>query len=325
MIKKVSLPLMIVLSLVILGTVLLLTNPALSANVPGPNYKNTSVWTRVNITDAMPEFMRIVVQDTAYYSVLNVTLNAGLTRTVLCNVTIRDWNGINDNITLNGSFFDSANSNPFDTDNNNTHYTNTSCTLVGGPYGQNNVYANYTCAFDVYYHANNGSWNCTVWAHDIQGSFAGHLNYTTNATNKTTILPLYALNVTDGIDYGELAVGETSDDVEANVTNFGNMAINLTVQGYGQTRGDNLGLICNSTHSDWNISVDHEAVSLQAAQAFATMMALTGSVQTIADITMPKKVTTDIINTTYWKLNIPTTINPYGVCEGWIIFSAIAP
>jgi hypothetical protein len=326
-IKKISLPLMIVLSLFIIGSLLLLVRPAFSANsnVPGSNYKNVTVWTRVNITDAQPEFMAIVVQDSSNGSKTNITLLAGLTRTVYCNVSIRDWNGINGNITLNASLFDRANSQPFGSDDNNTHYTNTSCSMMSGsPYGQNNVYANYTCVFDIMYHANNGSWNCTVWAHDIQGSFGGHLNYTTNATNSTTILPLYALNVTDGIDFGNIAVGETSPDIAANVTNFGNMRINLTVQGYGNTTNDGLALVCNSSLSNWNISIGNEAFDIVNGTAFGSMTALTGAVQTVVGFSMPKRNTTEVVNSTYWKLNIPTSINPFGVCNGWIVFSAIA-
>ncbi|MFH1174193.1 MAG: hypothetical protein V1725_03615 [archaeon] len=296
-------------------------------NVVGSNYKNVTVHTTVNVTSAQPEIMRIIVDENITPYITNITLNAGLTRQVLCNVTVRDWNGIDDNITLNASFFYSVNTSVFDPDLNSSHYTNTSCPLVAGPYGQNNVYANYTCTFDVYYFANNGTWNCTAFVLDTRGDYTGQQNYTVNKSNSTIVDKLFALNVTDGIDYGQMGVGEYSGNITSNVTNFGNVPINLTVQGYGNVRGDNLAFVCNSSVSAWNISVQYEAVSINESANFTEKMALNGTVQKLANLTIPRPTDENqtITNVTYWQVYLPTTINPYGVCNGWVIFSAEAP
>jgi hypothetical protein len=242
-----------------------------------------------------------------------VTLNAGMTRLVTCNATVRDWDGHNNVILVNASIWHVSTSNYSEDDNNNTHYTNASCTkgTTTGLYD-----AEYICQFEVYYYANNGTWDCNVTANDFY-------NKTGSLTNSTTFYPLYALNVTDGIDYGNMQVDDTSiTSVDANVTNLGNMAINISLEGYGTTRGDNLAMACDIFG---NITVDNERYSLDSGTTWDLMTNLTSAPQLITNLTMPKQTATDtqIVNSTYWRLYIPP--NPAGNCTGYVIFSAEAP
>ena len=211
----------------ILGVVLLfLVVVTLSVNAQSYNYEFVNVTSRVNVTNAAPEILQVLVEDP-------VVLNAGGFKTVWCNATIRDWNGYNDIDVVNATLYYFENeSSP---DDNDVHYTNASCAELSND-GQ--FIANYTCTFSVAYHANQGDWICNVWAND---SF----DFTDNLTNQTTFSALFALNVTDIVDYGNLSVGDFSLEIPALVTNFGNTDINVSVLGYGETEGDGVGLVCD--------------------------------------------------------------------------------
>lgn len=264
----------------------------------GPNYRNVSVDTTANITNARPEILNITFTDP-------VTLVAGGTYPLEVNISIRDWNGGNTLDTVNGTIFDST-STLYGADDNNSHYSNSSCAEVA----QNGVYANYTCTFDVYYHANPGVWDVAVFANDTNG-FDG------NGTDNFTINTLYALNVTSPIDYGDLAIEDISPNMTANVTNFGNIEINVSVYGYGNTTGDGLAMVCDQG----NITIDNQKYSANIADDYATKTSLTSSATNIQGLTVSKQTTpAQIVNTTYWQLFVPP--NPFGVCNGTVVFQA---
>jgi hypothetical protein len=185
---------------------------------PGPNYVNYSVRTTVNVTQAYPEIINVTCN-----SGQSITLNAGTTRNTFCLVQIRDYNGGNTIINVNETFYYYLNQSS-DPNDNNTHYTNSTCTANS----TSGYYTNWTCAVDLLYYSNNGSWRANVTVIDDN-------NMTTNDYRNATINALYALNVTDLIDFGNMAVGDTTQDppVQANVTNFGNRNINISLYGFG--------------------------------------------------------------------------------------------
>jgi len=275
------------------------------------NYKNVTVWTHVNITNSRPEVLNITFQDSANTSLKNITLNAGGLKDVQCNVTVRDWNGFNDIVYLNATIWYAPTSNISAPNDNNTHYTNSSCSLNGSI----SAYVGwYVCDFNVIYYANNGTWMCNATVID---------NASTNGTGmgNGTFYPVYALNVTDGIDYGNAAVESFAGNVTANITNLGNMPINITVEGYGAGRGDGLAMNCSL---GGNITVSNERFAT-ANVAWALKTPLTGNSQPLSNLTMLKQNSTALItNSTYWQLYIDSTNNPGGNCTGNIIFSAVA-
>lgn len=280
-----------------------------AANTVGGNYKNVTVQTRVNITNSKPTITEVVIYQETNISQKNITLNGGSLRLVTCNTTVRDYNGYADITNVNATLYHTT-SNSSASDNNNTHYTNTSCTLTSG----NGYFGVYNCGFNVVYYALNGTWTCNATAIDTY-------NKTSSLTNTTIIYPLYALNVTDGIDYGNVAVEDYSQKVNANITNFGNMAINISVEGYGVTRGDGLAMNCSLSG---NITVENQKFALSELTNYNVMTALSSSAQHIPGLTIPKQNDTELkINNTYWQLYIPP--NPAGNCTGYVIFQAEAP
>ncbi len=295
---------------ILLAVVLILSIvvPSRALNTPGPNYKNVTVNTYVNITNAKPEVLSVRVYQDTNVSLRNITVSAGSLRLVTCNATVRDWNGYTDIVRVNATLYHiSSSSNA--SDDNNTHYTNSSCTFETGS-GNN---ASYNCGFQAYYYANNGTWTCNVSAIDTYNKSGSNFN-------TTTFLPVYALNVTDGINYGNVAVEDTSNEVQANVTNFGNMNINVTVEGYGAVRGDGLAMNCSLSG---NITVQNQRFAI-ASGAFGTKTNLSSSAQQTG-LTIPKQTLpgTQMSNSTYWQLYVPP--NPGGNCTGYVIFSAEAP
>lgn len=270
---------------------------------PGPNYRNYTVDTRVNITGSPPVIMDISTPAT-------VTLNAGGLTNITCNVSIRDYNGWNDISSggnVNATFF-TAPATETSADDNSTHYTNASCARTG----QNGYFSNYTCGFQVNYYANNGSWTCHVRVNDSYG-------LTDNATNTSTINALYALNVTPNIDYGNIVAGEYSNNITANITNFGNRPINITVLGYGQTLGDNLSFVC----VEGNLSVDLQHFSVNSTHNWTQKQALNSTYAQINDLTIAKAVDAAAsFNTTYWELYVDPNQVAAGECNGTIIFQA---
>ena len=295
-----------VIALIVMGAVFisLYSNP-ISSWSASANYENVSIDTRVNITHSEPRITSVVIDN----GVDNITLNAGQTRSVVCNITVRDYNGYDDVNMTNATLWDDDSVNMGDVDDENNHYTNSSCTNVGN----DGTYISYwECGFAVYYYANNGSnWKCNATAID-------DYNFTDSNYNTTTINPLYALNVTQQIDYGNMAVGDTSDAKTANITNFGNMDLNISLFGYGGDNfavGNGLSFICEKG----NISVDNERYALNDI-AWGLMTNLTNTSNMISDLTMPQRTDAEIINTTFWKLYVPP--NPFGQCNGTVVFNA---
>jgi hypothetical protein len=237
-----------------------------------------------------------------------IVLSAGYTRFINCTVTATDAEGAENIVNASATFYYYLNKTS-DSDNNNVHYTNNSCSYVSS----NSTSKTFLCGFNVYYFANNGTWNCNATVNN--GLF-----YSASANNSTIINPLYALNFSDGISFGNVQGGIESSDIIANVTNVGNMPINISLQGYAISIGDNTGMNCSD---NTNITITNIKFSTALGQTFAQKNPLDGAIQSL-NITLQKPTSiTPIINNTYWQIMPdPGSINRQ--CTGFIIFSAEA-
>jgi len=266
----------------------------------GENYRNVSIDARVNITNAVPMIEAVRVDSP-------VTLNAGSTTLVYCNVSVLDYNGNGDINYTSAVLYSNASSSPGAADNNNTHYTNTNCTVAA----QSGDYKNFSCNFTVYYYAVNGSWICNATTYDFHA-------FNDSEVNLTTINALLALNVTSLVDYGNLSVGDTSANQTLDVTNIGNRDINVSVKGYGLSPNDGLAFVCDQG----NISIENEKYSVDIDALYAAKTPLSSTFTNITDLTITKQTDSVVVktNTTYWQLYVPP--NPFGVCNGTIVFQA---
>ncbi|MFC2134927.1 hypothetical protein ACFLTH_09940 [Bacteroidota bacterium] len=307
---------MFVIAVLMLVSFIVIRAPFIFSASHGPNYENVTVDTRVNITESKSTILGVVIDQ----GNLTITLNAGLTRLITCNITIRDYNGWNDTTNVNATFWDNTTVGAGDPDDDNNHYSNSSCTRMSND-GQ--YVSNWDCSFNVWYHANNGSnWVCNATAKDTYTNSTN--NYTDSGYNVTTINSLYALNVTSLIDYGDMAAGDTSTASEiANITNFGNMDINISLYGWGgnnlsDTTYSGLSFVCEIG----NISVENERYSL-TDQSWLSMTNLTNESTLIQGLTMPQRTASEVVNTTFWRLYVPPA--PFGQCNGTIVFAAEIP
>jgi hypothetical protein len=299
---------------------ILITMPnAIAPNNASANYQNVTVHTNLTITHSKPDVMNVSVYEALNLSAKNITIKAGDFKSVICNATVRSWEGFNDINKVNATLYHVATSNTSANDSYDNHYTNVSCvynsslsTFIGW----------YVCSFNVIYYANNGSWICNV---SVSNSYTQiNSNFTGIGWGQTIFYPVYALNVTDGIDYGGVAVEDYSaPDKVANITNLGNMGINVSVEGYGVSRGDGLAMNCTLSG---NITVANEKFSSLSGQTYVAKTSLTSNLGGIGipSLTMPKQTNATLsLNSTYWQLYVPP--NPAGNCTGYVIFTAAAP
>jgi hypothetical protein len=275
---------------------------------PGPNYRNVTIDTTVNITNAPPAVLSVIIEASA----TNITLTAGTFKNITCNATVRDYNGGSTITNISATFYNNATNTSFSADDNNTHYTNTNCTL-----GNFDTYTrNVSCSFSVQYHADVRWWACNVTATDPY--VFTNTSRQQSLQNITFINQLLALNVTPLIDYGNLAVGDIAAPQQANVTNLGNWNINISVRGYGLNVTDGLAFYCDIG----NIALMWEKYNVIGGSDITVYTNLTNISRQIPTLTVMQQQNDSqpVINATYWTLVVPNTA--FGRCNGTIVFQA---
>jgi len=235
-----------------------------------------------------------------------VDLSTCSTVLVWCNATVTDDDTWEDIDNVNATLWDSLNSVEETSDDNNLHYTNYSCAL------ETNI-SLYTvtvnCSFTVEYYANPSNWTCKIYANDSTANSAS------NSTDNITINTLRALDAEANINFGALAPGVTSaSDVNNTVTNCGNVALDLNLNGTNLT---------NVSASVANITVSNIKYNVTYPDSDYTvnMTSLSPS-PTYADFSLAKRTTTVSTGKTYWKINIPETIENL-IYSGTITFTAV--
>lgn len=252
--------------------------------------------------NAIPQINNLVIEDP-------IDLLAGTLKTIYCNASIRDSDGIQDIQTINATLYDIRNSS-LDQDDNNYHYTNITCLNISSDVNEINI----SCGFNLWYYSNNGSWVCNITAMDLVGSIGSDVMI-------TKINPLIAIDLSDEvISYGELKAGDFSiEDQNITIINLGNMEINMTLMGYGFTAGDNLSMVCPKN----NIPSGFERYSLISGINYNDMVNLTGDPNYIINLSINQRQdefeAINERNTTYWKMMIPVVET--GNCNGSIIFA----
>jgi len=123
---------------------------------------NVTVTTSLTVGAVAPEILNITIND--YAASIDLTANA--TTTIYVYIIARDYNGEGNIQNISVEFFDNSNSSYGSGDDNNNHYTNSSCN-INTSYG--NAYeVNATCTFAIEYYANNATWNATANATDMR-------------------------------------------------------------------------------------------------------------------------------------------------------------
>jgi hypothetical protein len=292
------------------------------------NVTNQTVIARVNVTNAGPDLYKVEITSPP----LPIDLTAGGVTNVICNGSARDINGFDDIINVNATFYHSTVASDA-ADDGNTHYSNSSC-LVGGQTctaiaGSNNLNGSCICQFAVQYYANNGNWQCNMTVAD-DGGGGDIKGVSTENSSFVTINEVLGIDIESfTIDFGNLSVTQTSDPIRENVSNGGNIDINVTVRGYGgdnESIGQNLSMICDPNAGALaNITFDNMRFDTINSTSYANMTNITNQTRQILNLTIPQRTVDtgygNSSNSTFWRLQIP--VGAAGICNGTIIFGAI--
>lgn len=292
--------------------------------VNGDIGENVTVVTNLTVGNVFPEILNVSVQNGE-----DITLIANDTKTVYCESILRDYNNDSDFQNLTGVFFDATYSSLGDGDDNNTHYTNNSCNISTSFGSWNEItdddyLALGNCTFEVYYYANASDWNCSIFVNDTFG-WSDRENDTTN------VLELLAVGLPDVINYGTVNATFVSDENATNVTNYGNVDLNLSLKGYSVAENDGWAMNCTLGSvgaillgfEKYNLTVSHDE-ALTYTQFEGNYTNLTSSA-VIHDFSLYQRKNdtdsgVDDYNTTYWRIYVPLGVA--GTCNGTIEFGA---
>lgn len=271
-----------------------------------------------NITlNSRPNITSILVDDDIGFPSNQVDLIAASTRNVICDIVVEEYD--KDAMQNAVAEFYHADSYIGDSDDNNSHYTNASC-FANDSYGTE-YETQFLCGFEILYYANPGTWNCFFEVED-------NLSVSSNSSDSTSINTLLSVGVQDIINYSTVNPEKVSDEIEVNITNYGNIMANLSLFGYGETMGDGLAMKC----STGNISLENEKYNLtntnlgsmnlgQADLVYSNMSGQTVIKEFNLDY-RTKEDENDAFNSTYWRIYTPSLAKARGTCNGNIIFGA---
>jgi hypothetical protein len=154
-----------------------------------------------------------------------ITLSAGETVVVTANTTVTDQDGGGDISSASATLYHST-STSNDSDDENIHLTNNSCTR-GTPSGNDTVV---TCTFTMDYMALGGTWTVNITASDLGSN-------SVSATGTNSVNDLAALDVTQAtVEFGSLELGKNSSSATTmTVKSQGNIQIDARFKGSNYT------------------------------------------------------------------------------------------
>lgn len=247
--------------------------------------------------------------DRPYFSTIAIgtpiNLNAGSNKTVFCNGTVIDEDSYQDIANINATLLldGMQMSGPL---NRSNHYLNSSCTLFNGL--GNSI--DFSCSFDLEYYATNGTWQCNASAVDI-------VNATNTSRADFTVNQLLAFGITpELIDYGNLQIMQISpQDIILNVTNYGNIDLDMNLSAYALVQGDDLALDC----IEGSIPYGYERFDF-SANPYLAMISISADSAANINLSRNKYGTQTSMKQVFWKIQIPFGVS--GRCNGKVLFSA---
>jgi len=263
-----------------------------------------------------PTFINLTVEDVTISPENELDLTPATTTKVTCSGVAQDPEGESSLSVIVARFFSSSSAFN-DPDDNNNHYSNSTCQLDTAYGTSSQVKIN--CTFEVEYYAESGSWQCQINVTDNYSS-------STLASDATFINTLLALGVDSPMGFGEIEAGTVSAEAESMVTNYGNVQMNLTLNGYGSIPLDGNAMECGSS----DIPIDYMKFNLTASnssnltlQQFETIYQNLTSSPTSYEFNLNSRqndLTNEANASTYWRVYVPLSINDN--CLGNIVFAA---
>ena len=275
-----------------------------------------------NITmNSPPNISSVTIDDSLSSPPDEIDLIPADIRNVTCSTIITEYDGENSLVNATGRFFDNINSHYSNLDDNNQHYTNDTC-LLNYSYG-NSYEVQVICSFGVWYYANAGEWNCTINATD-------NSSINSKRSDLTSINTLLALGLDSLVEFSGADNQNVSDESILNVTNYGNVKINLSLSGYAFEENDGYAMNCSSGTIK-NISINYQKFNLTSQNPGVINLSefenkyvnLTSSPQVKKFNLDYRKndALNDATNSTYWRIYVPIGVG--GSCSGNIVFGAV--
>ena len=277
--------------------------PSINNTIAIAGEGNVTVRTFLQVGNVYPEILSVTIYGGAQF--FDLTPN----ETTLLDIFVvaRDFNGQEDIKNITVRFFDMAVSSYEGSPGNNFHYRNNSC-VINYDYGDiYEVSAN--CTLNIWYYAHNSTWNATAEVTD-------NVSWTDRGDDTITITPLLAFVLPDYLDYGLVNATFVSDEKIVNVTNAGNVWLNLSLFGYAYEEGDGLAMNCTLGYLK-NISIEYERYNLTASNTSVLNLAefnawyknLTSNPVVnpfnLKFRTNDTHFMTDEYNETYWRIYVP--------------------
>ena len=274
-----------------------------------------------NLSLNSPPFVESVLVDDSFIVTPNeIDLFPATTANITCRAIVTEYDGESSITNGTSMFFDNVLSGYGDSYDNNEHYSNNSC-YINYSYGTSNQ-VEIICNFSVWYYANSQNWNCTVNVTD-------NISISSLGSDLSFINPLLALGVDSPINFGLINATTVSDELELNVTNYGNVPINLSLSGYGASENDGNSMNC-TLGSTKNISIYYEKYNLTSSNPGNLDLGEFGSLYSnLTSAPLVKKfdlnyrqddLTNEAVNLTYWRIYVPPGVA--GSCQGNIVFGA---
>jgi hypothetical protein len=245
------------------------------------------------------------------YATSPIILQSATTANAECNATIV-LSDISRGITLlNATLYDPLQASYLSADDNNNHYTNTTCEQTG----KSGVLENYSCTFALWYYANNASWACTISAMDTDQA-------SSTESIGTYVNELVSFGVNSSVlEYGEVAVDDTSGITNITMYNLGNKDLNVSLLGFAVNEDDNLAMVCGQ---NTNIPIQFERYSISSLSSYDGMISLTGDSAMVGNFTLYQRTEeilhSNDVNSTYWRIRVPAPA--VSNCSGVISLAA---
>ncbi|MBR9705073.1 hypothetical protein GOV12_06690 [Candidatus Pacearchaeota archaeon] len=312
--------LLLVLETIVLVVIFSLFVRTIEGTLGNPN---VTVTTYLEVGTVAPEILNVSIENGSS----SITLIPNSTKAISCVGLIRDYNNETNIHNASAEFYINTSSYG-DSDDNNTHYTNSTC-IVNRSFNNwsgvddDSYHALANCTFQIQYYANGGIWNCTIYINDSDG-----LNATGN--NSINVSDLIAIDMPNSISYGTVNATYMSLENVTNISNAGNVGINLSLKGWAIDEGDGNAMNC-SQGSIRNISVEHEKFNvtnstagiLTLNQTILNYTNLTSTSTVIFEFPLLARINdgyNDAANATYWRIYVPSGVA--GSCQGNIQFGA---
>lgn len=281
---------------------------------------SVSVGTQLNVGENYPEILNVSLSDS------DVVLVPNATKKFICSSLLLDYNFDDDLVSLEGVLYSEFSS--FEnSDDKNSHYTNASCEIIRdfGSYegiSDDEWTALGICSFDLESYSEPGEWTCRMDVVDSSG-------LSDSSLKSFSILELLSLGLPDFIDYGEVNSTYVSEEIEMKVVNFGNVLLDLALNGYGSSLGDGYAMTCGL--GSGGIPIGYQKYNLynsffgdlSFSEFDMNYLNLTSGIS-VVDYNLDYRKDdffNDAVNSTYWRIYVPRDVA--GSCSGNIVVGAV--